>query len=272
MRRHRLHYYTHQGRHKHPTSLAHRIGTGLVLPVFLIALASFAATGAFFVPHEYTTEAGTLLAALMASMARLFSAYALSLLIGIPLGLLVGLNPKAGNFLLPVYDVMESLPILAFFPIAIIFFVQSGFAEGAALLIIFFSTVWTVAFSVISGTKLIPKDVKAAGKVFGLSGLGQLWNITLPGLFPSILTASILAIADGWNLIIVAEALHVYAPPGSASAHDLFGIGSILVSASSSGNTPLLLSAMGVLVVSITLVNIFLWQPLLAKAERFKFE
>lgn len=268
----KMHYYSHRGRRRHTISVAHRIVSALILPLFLIIVASFAATGAFFIPHEYASQAGMLLAALGASMLRLFFAYGLALIVGVPLGLLAELNPRLENVLLPVYDVMESLPILAFFPIAILFFVHSGFLEGAALLIIFFSTVWTVAFSTIGGMKIIPKDVKAAGKVFGLSALGRLRHITLPALFPPLLTASILAVADGWNLIIVAEALHVYAPAGDTSAHDLFGIGSVLVSASASGDTSLLLSAMGILVASITLVNIFFWQPLLGRAENYKFE
>jgi ABC-type anion transport system duplicated permease subunit len=161
--------------------------------------------------------------------------------------------------------------VLAFFPVIILFFLREGWLEGAAIFIIFFSMIWNIAFNTIGGIKVTPKEVQAVGKVFGLSRWQQFREITLPALFPPLITGSILALADGWNIVIVAEALHAYAP-NNAAAHDLFGIGSILVSSSAAGDTSLLLSAMGLLVVAIALVNFVVWQPLLARAERYKFE
>lgn len=271
MSRRPMRYYSHQGRRTHPTTLARRIGSGLILPLAIVCIASFIATGIVFVPTDYALQGGELFAALGASVLRLFGAYVLALVIGIPLGLIAALNPYIENMLLPIYDVLESLPILAFFPVIILFFIRSDFLEGAALFIIFYSMLWTIAFSVIGGMKTIPQDVIAAGKVYGLSAYERLRHIILPALFPSLLTASILAVADGWNIVIVAETLRAYAPH-SVNAHDLFGIGSILVSASSTANSSLLLVAMGFLVAFIACMNVFIWQPLLAHAERYKFE
>lgn len=265
----RMHYYSHRGRRSHPTTVLHRTVTGIALPITLVLAACFFTTGALF--PAYSAAFTTLLAALGASLVRLLVAYLLSLLIGIPLGLLAERNHRLESILLPFYDVMESIPVLAFFPIIILFFVHSGFLEGAAVFMLFFSMIWNIAFNTIGGMKVIPADVKAVGKVFGLSPIAQFFSITLPALFPPLITGSILALADGWNILIVAEALHAYAP-SSTNAHDLFGIGSILVQAATTGNNPLLFSAMAVLVVAIALVNIFVWQPLLASAERYTFE
>jgi NitT/TauT family transport system permease protein len=113
--------------------------------------------------------------------------------------------------------------------------------------------------------------VKAVGHVFGLSVWDRFTKITLPALFPPIVTGSILALASGWNIVIVAEALHAYAPT-SSNAHDLFGIGSILVTAAASGDNSELLAAITILVIVIAVINLFVWQPLLARAERYKFE
>jgi NitT/TauT family transport system permease protein len=267
----RMRYYSHQGRRTHPTTIVKRIGSGLVLPLAIVFIASFIATGIVFVPTDYALEGGELFIALGASALRLLSAFLLALVFGIPLGLLAESNPRVEGMLLPVYDVLESMPILAFFPVIILFFIRSDFLEGAAVFILFYSMLWTIAFSVIGGMKTIPQDVQAAGKVFGLSRWQRLKQITLPALFPPLLTASILAVADGWNIVIVAETLHAYAPH-DVNAHDLFGIGSILVSASASGNGQLLLVAMAFLVAFIACVNVFVWQPLLSKAQRFKFE
>lgn len=248
-----------------------RLGTGLILPIFLVILAVSGTTGALFIPHPYTLAAGSLLLALGASILRLFISYLLALFIGVPLGLLASANRRVESILLPIYDVLESMPVLAFFPALILLFVRSGSLEGAAIFIIFFSMIWNIAFNTIGGLKAMPEDIQAVGKVFGLSRMTRFFRITLPALFPHLVTASILALADGWNIVIVAETLSAYAPK-QVEAHDLFGIGSILVSAGSTGDTSMLLWAMGTLVVAIALVNIFVWQPLLARSERYKFE
>jgi NitT/TauT family transport system permease protein len=243
----------------------------VVLPVALVVLAAGLIGAAWLAPATYIHEFGRLLLALGASMLRLFGAYLAAMLVGVPLGLLAESNRRVEAFLLPVYDVLESLPVLAFFPIVILFFVKSDWLEGAALFIIFFSMIWNIAFSTIGGYKQVPEDVRSVGRVFGLSPWHRLAQVTLPALFPPLVTGSILSLADGWNVLIVAEALHAYAP-ASAHAGDLFGIGSILVAASAEGNSALLLSAMALLVVAIALINVAAWQPLLARAERYKFE
>lgn len=266
-----IHYYSHRGRRRHPTTFLRRLGSGLVLPMLLVLLASFLATGALLLPFAYTVTLGTLLGALGLSLLRLLIAYVLSLLIGIPLALLVERSHHVENVLLPVYDVLESIPILAFFPVIILFFVRSNFLEGAAIFMLFFSMIWSIVFNSVGGLKVIPADVKAVGHVFGLSAWERFTKITLPALFPPIVTGSILAFAAGWNIVIVAEALSAYAPQ-SAHAHNLFGIGSVLVTAATAGDSGALLSAMTVLVIAIACINLLVWQPLLARAERFKFD
>jgi NitT/TauT family transport system permease protein len=261
-------YFSHRGRRPHAVPMAHRFGTPILLPLILVLGSVFAGTGYLVLPSAYSSQAFMLLAALGASLARLFIAYAISLVLGIALGLLAERGRRLESALLPIFDVLESMPVLAFFPVLILLFLHAGFLEGAAIFIIFFSMVWNIAFSVVGGMKQIPADVRAIGRVFGMTWWQRLKEIYLPALFPSILTGSILALAQGWNIVIVAEALHAYAPQ-SANAHDLFGIGSIVVSASTTG---LLVSAMLLLVITITLVNLFVWQPLLAHAERYKFE
>ena len=270
-----LHYYTHRGHRKHQSSLLERVGTHLVVPVLLVLVATFIATGALAFPHtsgySFVLSFGALIGALGSSVLRLLVAYILCLLLGVPLGLLAEKSHHLESFLLPIYDVLESIPVLAFFPVIILFFVKSGFLEGAAIFMLFFSMIWSIIFNTIGGLKVIPKEVKAVGVVFGLSTWERFTKITLPALFPPIVTGSILALAAGWNIVIVAEALHAYAPQ-TAHAHDLYGIGSVLVSAASSGNTPQLVASMVVLITTIAAINLFLWQPLLARAERYKFD
>jgi NitT/TauT family transport system permease protein len=266
-----LRYYSHRGRRPHSITLMRHFSTGLILPLVLVMFAVFFATGITFLPYSYTVSIETLLGAFGTSLARLLTAYVFALIVGIPLALLAERDRHIESVLLPIYDVLESIPVLAFFPVIILFFVRSGFLEGAAIFMLFFTMIWSIVFNAIGGLKVIPKDIKAVGHVFGFSTWDRFTKITMPALFPPIVTGSILSLAAGWNVIIVAEALHAYAPQ-TAHAHDLYGIGSILVNAASTGNNVVLLSAMTVLIVMIALVNLFIWQPLLARAERYKFE
>ncbi|MDB5265648.1 MAG: binding-protein dependent transport system inner rane protein [Parcubacteria group bacterium] len=270
-KKHHVLYYSHHGRPPRPVHIVHRFAMPIVVPLLLVLGSAFIATGYFVVPSSYAAEGARLLAALGASLLRLLIAFVLSLLVGIPLGLWAERSRRAESILLPVFDVLESMPVLAFFPVIILFFLHAGLLEGAAIFIIFFSMVWSIAFSVVGGLKQIPADVKAVGKIFGLTRWQRFREILLPALFPATLTGSILALAAGWNIVIVSEALHAYSPH-AAQAHDLFGLGSIIVAASVGGQNALLVSAMLLLVITIALVNLFIWQPLLAHAERFKFE
>jgi NitT/TauT family transport system permease protein len=266
-----VHYYSHRGHRKHLISPLQHISTVVLLPLVLIIIAVLVTTSLPLLPVTFDALFLNLLGALGSSLIRLVTAFVLALLLGIPLALLAEQNRHVESILLPMYDVLESIPVLAFFPVIILFFVRSGFLEGAAIFMLFFSMIWSIVFSAIGGLRVIPKDVKAVGFVFGFSRWDRLTKITLPALFPPVVTGSILSLAAGWNIVIVAEALHAYAPQ-TANAHDLYGIGSILVNAATRGDTPLLLSAMTLLVIVIAVVNLSIWQPLLARAEQYKFE
>ena len=214
---------------------------------------------------------GTIGAALGATFLRLCIAFLLALVFSIPLALLVSHSPLMERIFLPVFDIAQSVPVLAFFPIIIILFIHVGFIEGAAVFIIFLSMLWNIVFSLVGGMKVIPTDIKDAAHVFGIRGWNFLKRILLPATVPYLITGSLLAWAQGWNIIIVAEVLHTYIPGGTAS-QDLFGIGSILVRASSTGANGVFIIAILVMVGAIALLNFFVWQKLLHYAERFKFE
>lgn len=264
------HYFPHRGHARQRSTWFLHISR-LLLPVALVLLLGIFLGGVFLSPDTLGNQLYLLGSALALSLVRLFGAFVCALVIGISLGVFAEKSRFLESLLLPIFDVFESLPVLAFFPVLILFFLHSGWIEGASLFIIFFSMVWNIAFSTVGGLKVIPHDIIAVGKVFGLSPTQRFRKVTLPALFPPLVTGSILSLADGWNVLIVAEALHAYAPINSGVV-DLLGIGSLLITASSSGQSSLIISAIALLVVVIAFINLVIWQPLLAKAERFKFE
>jgi NitT/TauT family transport system permease protein len=259
-------------------SLPQRLYTLVIIP--LIAIVVTVVCIQTFASHAVPSEAigvGHLFAALGATFARLAIAYCLALAVALPLALLVTHDTFAERIFLPLFDVMQSLPVLAFFPVIILFFVHYGFYSGAAIFVLFVTMLWSIVFSLVGGLHSIPQDIKDAGAIFGLRGSAYAEKILLPAAVPYLVTGSLLAWAGGWNIIIVAEVLHTYLPAGQAglpatASSDLFGIGSILVNAAASGQQQTFVLAVIVLVAAIALLNFFVWQKLLKYAETFKFE
>lgn len=212
-----------------------------------------------------------LLTATVATFYRLSLAYLLALVLAVPLALLITSTPKLEKILLPFFDVLQSIPVLAFFPVVVLVFIKADFFDGAAIFILFLSMLWNLVFSMIGGLKTIPADIGSAAIVFKATGLKKLTGITLPAILPYIITGSLLAWAQGWNVIIVAEVLHNYIPDSNSSA-DLLGLGSLLVNASLLGKNSVFLVSLLIIIILITLLNFFVWQKLLHYVERYKFD
>ncbi|MDR3571846.1 MAG: ABC transporter permease subunit [Candidatus Pacebacteria bacterium] len=270
--------YQHHGHAHHfmaltyPVSFRERIYSIVVGPLAVVALLALLF---YFYPILEPTGSGMPLSevfvAALYTLFRLVVAYFCAVVVAVPLAILVTHNSIMEKILLPVFDIMQSIPILAIFPVIIMLFVRFGNLNGAAIFILFLSMLWNMVFTLVGGLKLIPRDIVDAAHIFGLRGWSYLQRLVLPALVPQFVTGSILAVAQGWNITIVAEVLHTYIP-GGTSAQDLFGVGSILVSAAANAQNTTFLSAVFVMVVIIAFFNFFVWQKLLHLAQRFRFE
>ncbi len=261
---HRLHV-------SYAKSLPERLYTHVVVPAAALAITIILIQAFGTTLLAQAPAPRVVFAALGATFTRLFVSYVFAMALAIPLALFVTRSDLAERVFLPLFDIMQSLPVLAFFPVIIIFFVHYGLYNGAAVFVLVITMLWSIVFSLVGGLRAIPRDVCDAGKVFGLRGFRFVRRILLPAAVPYLVTGSLLAFAGGWNIIIVAEVLHTYLP-GSGPSADLFGIGSMLVNASAAGAEQTFLFAIVVLVAAIALLNLFVWQNLLTYAERFKFE
>lgn len=270
--RHRQHI--RRARHRYPLPLHQRVYTYLLAPLVVVAVVY---VFVHFFPFVHVSSKASesfemVLIATVYTMARLFIAYVLAILIAVPLSILATTNRVVEAILLPAFDILESVPILALFPVVIMVFINYFHSfNGAAIFIIFLSMLWNIVFTLVGGLNLIPADIIAAAEVFGVRGFAFIRRVILPALVPQLVTGSILALAQGWNIIIVAEVLHTYIPDGSA-ADDLFGLGSILVNASANAQGTVFVETVFVMVLVIGILNIGLWQRLLQLAQRFRFE
>lgn len=270
--RHIHHYHRHMSV-SYPVSIHQRVYSFIVIPLALLVVVFFviARLGTKNLPIQETVTWGYLISALSVSFARLLLAYVLALILAIPLALFINHSPRAERILFPLFDIIQSVPVLAFFPVVILFFVHYNLYNGAAIFILLVTMAWSIVFSMVGGLQVIPSDIKAAAKVFGLTRIKYTDRVLLPAVVPYLVTGSLLAWASGWNILIVAEVLHTYIP-NATSSQDLFGIGSVLVATSASGQQYTFFMAMLVLVLFIGLMNFFVWQKLLKYAERYKFE
>lgn len=272
MKQNHIHHYHRHMSISYPVSIHQRLYSLVLIPLLVLGLVflviKFAGANINPVSHF---GFGDIVLALLTTFTRLVTSYILALVISIPLALLINKSARAERILLPLFDVMQSVPILAFFPVVILLFVHYNFFNGAAIFILLVTMMWSIVFSVVGGLRVVPQDIKEAAQIFHIQGWTYVRQVLLPAVFPYIVTGSLLAWAGGWNIIIVAEVLHTYLPAGS-SVQDLFGIGSLLVHASASGDQRLFFLAIMVLVIFVAILNLFIWQKLLRYAEKFKFE
>jgi NitT/TauT family transport system permease protein len=259
-------------RHVYPHTLSEKLYSFFVMPLALVALI-FVGIKIFHLPFANLSEPSfySICVAAVLTVSRLLLAYALAIIVAIPLAILATHSKTAEKILLPVFDILESVPILAFFPVLIFLFFKFGALNAAAIFILFLSMLWNIVFTLIGGIKIIPKDIISAAEVFKIKSWQYIRRVLLPAIFPEAVTGSILAMAQGWNLIIVAEVMHTYIPHGTPS-QDLFGLGSILVNAAANGQNSVFLIALLVMILIIALFNFFVWQKLLHYSSRFKFE
>ncbi|MGB9861885.1 MAG: ABC transporter permease subunit, partial [Candidatus Bipolaricaulaceae bacterium] len=204
-----------------------------------------------------------------ATALRVALALFLSALWTIPVGLLVGLNPRAASWIQPVVQIAASIPATALFPVLVMGLVHlPGGLNLAAVLLMLTGSQWYILFNAIAGARAIPQDLKYTARLMGLSPW-QRWRILyLPALFPYLVTGAITASGGAWNASIVAE----YVTFGGRTLYTV-GLGAIIAQATEEGNYPLLFAATLTMIFIVVVINRFLWRRLYRVAEeRFKLE
>jgi NitT/TauT family transport system permease protein len=213
-----------------------------------------------------------LLIDLVASLYRMFSALGLSFLAAIMIGTIAALKQSAAKIIIPVIDVMQSVPILGFFPVAIAFFITlfNGSLVGvelAAIFLIFSSMVWNMIFSVYESVLSIPPELHETSRAFRASRLQSFRRLYLPVTVPKLVYNSMMSWSGGWYFLTAAEIISL-----GSRTYNLSGLGSLLGNAASSGNFPLAFTALGLLISVILTTDLLFWRPLEQYANRFKYE
>jgi len=136
------------------------------------------------------------------SAARVFGAFLLACLVGIPLGIAMGMSPVARGIFDPPLEFYRPIPPLAYLPLMIIWF---GIGETSKVLLIFLSVLAPVALGARSGVKSAAIEQIHAAYSFGASRWQVMTQVILPSALPEILTAMRIGIGFGWTTLVAAE-------------------------------------------------------------------
>lgn len=203
------------------------------------------------------------------SIGRMLAAYVLSIIVSIFYGYAAAHNPRAERWLMPLLDILQSIPILSFLPVVLLgltAILPQGIAvEIAAVVLIFTSQVWNLTFSFYQSMTTIPTEYREAAAVFRFSRWLRFKQVELPFASMGLIWNSVMSWAGGWFFLMAAEIFTL-----GARDFRLPGLGAYLQTAASQGETQALLIGIGALILIIVLLDQLVWQPLLAWAERFK--
>ncbi|HXY50751.1 MAG TPA: ABC transporter permease subunit [Terriglobales bacterium] len=206
------------------------------------------------------------------SLLRISAAYGLSLAFTLVYGYIAAYNPRAERFMVPLLDVLQSIPVLSFLPGVMLAMValfpsrQLG-VELGAILLIFTGQVWNMAFSFYASLKSIPREMREAAKIYGFSWWQRFTEMELPFSAIGLVWNSMMSVAGGWFFLMACEMFVL----GSRDFR-LPGLGSYLQTAASAGDTKSILGGVATMVAVIVLLDQFLWRPVIAWAEKFKIE
>lgn len=205
------------------------------------------------------------------SFLRMSCAYALSLIFSVSYGILAATSKKREAIMLPILDILQSVPILGFFPAAVFFFISlfpgsSIGVEFSAVFLIFTSQSWNMAFGVYESVTSIPKDVYEAYSFFDPVGKLKFSKLYIPSTIPKLVYNSMVSWSNGWYFLVASEIFAI-----GPQAFRLKGIGSFILEAASQNNITLTLLGIIALSIVIILMDIFIWKPISQWSKRFTY-
>ena len=188
---------------------------------------------------------------------------AISSVIWVPLGVLIGLRPALAEKIQPLAQFLAAFPANLMFPVFVIVIVRFHLNPDIWLSpLIVLGTQWYILFNVIAGATAYPNDYREVAANFRIRGWQWWRNAMLPGIFPYYITGAITASGGAWNASIVSE--YVQWGDTRLAAH---GLGAYIAQTTAAGDFPKIILGIAAMSLFVTLFNRLLWRPLYAYAE-----
>src|SRR5450631_1612181 len=181
-------------------------------------------------------------------------------------------SERAGKLLVPILDILQSVPILGFISITVVFFMSLApgrvlGAEFAAVFAIFTSQAWNMAFSFYQSLRTVPTELVEAAGMFRLSPWMRFWRLDVPYAMPQLIFNMMLSMSGSWFFVVASEAISV----GNTTV-TLPGVGSYIALAIEQRSLVAVGWAIGTMLVVILLYDQLLFRPLVAWSDRFRYE
>ncbi|HEX7932983.1 MAG TPA: ABC transporter permease subunit [Paraburkholderia sp.] len=208
----------------------------------------------------------------MRTTLRMLAAMVASLLFTLVYGTLAAKSRRAGLVLVPILDILQSVPVLGYISFTVTFFLAMfpgrvlG-AELAAIFAIFTSQAWNMTFSFYQSLRTVPRDLDEVSRGFHLTSWQRFWKLEVPFSMPGLIWNMMMSMSGGWFFVVASEAITV-----GNNTITLPGIGAYLAQAISDKN----LHAIGWVILAMTVVILaydqLLFRPLVAWADKFRME
>ena len=196
----------------------------------------------------------------------------LSLVFTFTYATLAAKSRRAERLLVPLLDILQSVPILGFISVTVVFFMALApgrvlGAEFAAIFAIFTSQAWNMAFSFYQSLRTVPTELEEASRNFRLSPWMSFWRLDVPFAMPQLIWNMMMSMSGSWFFVVASEAISV----GNTTV-TLPGVGSYIALAIERQNLAAVGWAIGAMLVVILIYDQLLFRPLVAWADRFRFE
>lgn len=205
---------------------------------------------------------------------RMLIALLCSLIFSLLVGAWAAKNKKAESLIIPIVDILQSIPILGFLAITV-----SGFLAisphslwGAQLAVIFglfTAQVWNMVLSFYQSLKTIPKELKEVAKMYQLSTWQRFWKLEVPFAMPGLVWNIMMSMSASWFIIVASESIVVNFSQTTSAMINLPGIGSFINQANNDQDFIAIFAAIAMMLLVIILYDQLLFRPIVAWSEKF---
>ncbi len=208
----------------------------------------------------------------MRTTLRMLAAIVASLIFTLVYGTLAAKSRRAGKVLVPILDILQSVPVLGYISFTVTFFLalfpgRVLGAELAAIFAIFTSQAWNMTFSFYQSLRTVPRDLDEVSRGFHLTAWQRFWKLEVPFSMPGLIWNTMMSMSGGWFFVVASEAITV-----GNNTITLPGVGAYLAQAIAAKN----LHAIGWVILTMTVVILaydqLLFRPLVAWADKFRME
>lgn len=255
-----------------------KIGSDLFIvflsAIILIGLAAY--LHRFFGPYQERAEISLSFWKLpeyaFFSLSRALFAFFFSFLFALSWGFWAGKDRLAEKILIPLLDILQSIPILGFLPGAVLLltglFPKSNVGlELAAILLMFTGQVWNMVFGVYHAIRTVPIEKNECATAYGFKALQRFRWVELPFSGHSLIWNSIMSVAGGWFFLMINEAFEL-----GQRDFRLPGLGSYMAKAADQGDIPAMAMAIFSMIALIGAIDQIVWRPLIAWSQKFRIE